>query len=155
VIEFANKTFWGALTVTGRFTEFRGHGSLTDEGAVTGQITIRAASLRTGIGKRDDHLRSADFFDVEHHPDITAEVAAAGAAETGRPRLQVALTVRGVTRTLEFPAALTVLGDDTVGLRAGTTVERAAFGVTGNMIGMVGPTTTLTGRLVFRRAASK
>ena len=56
---------WGAMTVKGQFAEVRGEGRVTEAGAVSGRIDIIAASLHTGIGKRDEHLRSADFFDVE------------------------------------------------------------------------------------------
>ena len=73
-VRFKNKTFWGLVTVTGEFTDVRGAGQITANGAVSGGLDIRASSLKTGIRKRDEHLRSADFFDVEKHPEIRVEV---------------------------------------------------------------------------------
>ncbi|MGA8252163.1 MAG: YceI family protein, partial [Mycobacterium sp.] len=70
-ITFKIRNMWGLLRVKGRFTEFSGDGQLTGNGAVYGRLDIRAASLRTGIGRRDQHLRSADFFDVERYPEIS------------------------------------------------------------------------------------
>ena len=80
-VTFRNKTMWGLATVTGEFTEFRGDGSA--DAGVNGQVVIGAASVRTGIGKRDNHLRSADFFDVERHPDITVQGQAWSHPTTG------------------------------------------------------------------------
>ncbi len=70
-VRFKNKTFWGGLaTVTGTFGDVSGTGQVGSNGAVSGgRLEIGASSLKTGIGKkRDEHLRSADFFDVENHP---------------------------------------------------------------------------------------
>jgi polyisoprenoid-binding protein YceI len=74
---FSNKTIWGLMTVKGQFAEVRGDGQVTDTGAVFGRLDITAASLYTGNGKRDSHLRSADFFDVEKFPAISVVVTAA------------------------------------------------------------------------------
>ena len=68
---------------------------------------VEAASIDTGIGLRDTHLRSADFFDVERFPDIMFEsvrVEAAGrrATVTGR------LTMRGVTQEITVPVDVTL-----------------------------------------------
>src|SRR5690348_9770032 len=76
-IRFTNKTFWGLVNVKGSFSEFSGDAQVTGKGAVFGRIDIRAASLKTGIGKRDEHLRSADFLDVEKFPEISVAVTAA------------------------------------------------------------------------------
>ena len=75
-ITFKIRNMWGLLNVKGRFTEFSGDGQLTAKGAVFGRVDIRAASLHTGIGRRDKHLRSADFFDVERFPEISVVVTA-------------------------------------------------------------------------------
>ena len=70
-MRFKNKTLWGLVPVNGEFTDVSGDGHITAKGAVFGRVDVRAASLRTGIGKRDEHLRSPDFFDVKKYPEIS------------------------------------------------------------------------------------
>jgi polyisoprenoid-binding protein YceI len=67
-VEFRAKHLWGLQTVEGHFDRYDGHLDLSAHPAV--DLTIAAASLETGNRKRDKHLRSADFFDVEHHPQV-------------------------------------------------------------------------------------
>ena len=71
-----SKSMWGVVPVKVRFTEFSGEGQVNAPQTVSGNIDIKAASLRTGIGKRDNHLRSADFFEAEKFPDISVVVTA-------------------------------------------------------------------------------
>ena len=70
---------WGLMTVKGGFREFRGEGKVVDSGALSDRVDIGAASLHAGIGRRDEHLRSADFFDVEKFLEISVIVTAATA----------------------------------------------------------------------------
>lgn len=149
VVSFRNKTMWGLATVTGTFTEYSGDGRVAD--GVTGEVRIRAASLQTGIGKRDAHLRSADFFDVDHHPDIVVGVSKAQPSGDDAATLQTTLTVRGVSRPIELPVSVRVLNDGAVQVSGHCTVNRGEFGVSGNMLGMVGPKTELSADLVFVR----
>jgi polyisoprenoid-binding protein YceI len=65
IFAFRSKTMWGLMTVEGHFAEVRGGAQVTDTGAVSGRLDITAASLNTRNRTRDEHLRSADFFDVE------------------------------------------------------------------------------------------
>lgn len=143
------KTLWGLATVTTTFTEFTGEGRVAD--GVVGRMVIRAESLRTGIRKRDAHLRSADFFDVDNHPDIVIEVSSAEPAGADGARLQTILTVRGTSRPLELPVSVRILDDNTVRTSGGCTIERGEFGVSGNMLGMVGRDTAVNVDLVFVR----
>jgi polyisoprenoid-binding protein YceI len=148
-VTFRNKTAWGLSTVTGTFSEFSGDGVAGE--AVTGRVTIQATSLHTGINKRDKHLRSADFFDVDNHPDIVVDVTGAQSADADGARLQATLTVRGISRPIELPVAVQ-LEDGAVRVSGGCTVHRRDFGVSGNLLGMVGPVTELSADLVFTRA---
>ncbi|MDF3338612.1 YceI family protein [Mycolicibacterium septicum] len=147
-VTFRNKTLWGLATVTGRFTEFTGEGSAG--AGVSGRVVIAAASVRTGIGKRDNHLRSADFFDVETHPDITVQVTGLEPSDDSL-RLTTVLTVRGVSKPVELPVDAEVLDDGALRLSGRCEVQRDDFGVSGDLLGMVGPTTVLSGELVFTR----
>lgn len=147
-VTFRNKTLWGLSTVTGRFTEFTGEGSAG--AGVNGRVVIAAASVRTGISKRDNHLRSADFFDVEAHPDITVQVTSVDPSDDS-VRLTTVLTVRGVSKSVELPVDVQVLDDGALRLSGQFEVQRDGFDVSGDLLGMVGPTTILSGELVFTR----
>ncbi|ART73871.1 hypothetical protein BTO20_24910 [Mycobacterium dioxanotrophicus] len=149
-VTFRNKTAWGLATVTGEFSEFSGDGVVGE--TVTGRLVIRATSLHTGITKRDNHLRSADFFDVDTHPDIVVEVTGFEPADTRSARLRATLTVRGTSQPIELPVTVLVLDDGGVRVSGGCTVSRREFGVSGNMLGMVGPKTDISADLVFTRA---
>lgn len=149
---FKNKTMWGLSNVNGRFTEFDGDGRVDAGGAVSGHLHVKAASVTTGIKQRDNHLRSADFFDAEHYPDITVTVNGVDPAGGDEFNVRADLSIRGNTAALPIKVRAEVLDDGAVRLTASTTVERAQLGVSGNMAGMVGKTTTLSADTVFRRA---
>ena len=63
-VGFSIRNFWGLIHVKGRFTDVNADGQIAAKGAIFGRLDIQVASLHTGIGKRDEHLRSADFFDA-------------------------------------------------------------------------------------------
>lgn len=150
-LQFKNSTFWGLMTVTGRFTEFSGAGRVGADGTVTGRIVIKAASLQTGIGARDRHLRSADFFDVEHYPDILVDVTG---VEVDGDNVTVAaqLSIRGHTVAMPFAARVARLDDGDLRVTGTTTVQRDRLGVSGNMLGMMGDTTTVSADATFSRS---
>jgi len=117
---------------------------------VSGTITVAAASIETNIAQRDRHLRSADFFETDTFPHITFSVdrlqpSGAGVTVTGQ------LTVRGQTRPLTFPAAVSLLGSGEVRLDAEVEVNRADFGLTWNRMGLTSMKNTVTVRAVFGR----
>lgn len=95
-ITFAVKHL-GISTVRGTFDSFSGTIE-EQEGVVSAaEISIDVASLTTGTAQRDDHLRSADFFDVASHPTatfrlLTAERSGNDLHCTGE------LTIRGITK---------------------------------------------------------
>lgn len=122
-----------------------------NDGAVSGRIDISAASLHTGIRKRDHHLRSADFFDVERFPEFSVIVIAADPADGDRVDLSADIVIKGVSHPLPLRATVAVLEDGTVRVAAETSVDRKELGVGGNLVGMVGPTTHLSADAVFQR----
>ncbi len=148
-LRFSNKTFWGLVNVKGEFTDVSGQGEIAPNGAVSGHLEVPVASLRTGIGKRDHHLRSADFFDADAHPTLRVVVTGAEPTDTDAVDLRAEITVRGTTAPLPLTAALDRVGDDAVRVTAQTTVDRTRFGVGGTQLGMLPVTTTLTADLVF------
>jgi polyisoprenoid-binding protein YceI len=148
-VRLKSKAMW-VLPVNGVFHEVSGSGTVSPGGSASGTFTVDAASIDTGNGKRDTHLRSADFFDSDNHPDITftadsIRVSGAGVAVTG------ALTVAGRTRPLSFDAVATVPGDGGIWLDAKVRVNRADFGLTWNQLGSVAQDSDITVHAVFTR----
>jgi polyisoprenoid-binding protein YceI len=134
---FQHKTIWGLLTVRGTFPVVAGDGLVAEDGTAEGRVVFDAAALDTGHRKRDRHLRSADFFDVERHPTI--EFAADDVRPLGATGAEVRgwLTARGVTRPVTFTAEATPIGDHGLTLAATVVFDRADFGMTWNQLGMI------------------
>lgn len=151
-ITFKIKNMWGLINVKGRFTDFGGDGQLTGKGAVFGRLDVRTASLDTGIGRRDQHLRSADFFDVERFPEINVVVTAVHPTEGRTADLRVNFTIKGVTAPLPLPAAITELEDGSIQIAGKTQVDRAQFDLGWNKFGMVGSAATAAANIVFARS---
>jgi polyisoprenoid-binding protein YceI len=152
-VGFRNRSFWGLLPVKGTFTDVSGDGQLTAKGAVFGRLDVRAASVQTGIGKRDQHLRSADFFDIDRFPHISVEVTALQPTAGNSADLRATLAVKDHREALPLPATVTVAADGTVRISARTRIDRTRWNVTGNLMGMVTKTTTLVVDAVFVKSA--
>ena len=151
-ITFNIRNMWGLLRVKGRFTEFSGDGQLTNNGAVYGRLDIRAASLRTGIGRRDQHLRSADLFDVERYPEISAVITALEPTNGNAADLRVSFTIKGITEPVTLPVKIAELNDGSVRISGETKVERSQFGLGWNKFGVISPTATVAADAIFMRA---
>ncbi|WP_234538685.1 YceI family protein [Streptomyces shenzhenensis] len=149
-----HKTFWGLVTVKGTFTGVTGRGEVSADGTATGTLVLDAASLDTKNKKRDEHLRSAHFFDVANHPEITFAVRGAERGAGDAVRVDGQLTVRGVSRPQQVTAKLVPADADGLTLEAEFTVVREEFGLTLNQMGMMGGPTTVTATLRFIRAAA-
>jgi polyisoprenoid-binding protein YceI len=148
------KSLWGLAPVKLRFTEFSGDGQITAPQTVSGHIDIKTASVKTGIGKRDEHMRSADFFEADKYPDINVVVTGADAIQGDALNLRADLTVKDTTKPVELRTKVTPVGDGGMRLTTQVTVDRQDFGVDGNLLGMVGDKATLSGDVVFRRTAT-
>ncbi|GAA1977814.1 YceI family protein [Catenulispora subtropica] len=137
-VTFKNKTFWGLATVRGVFRTVHAEGVVADDGTAEGTVTVDSASLDTRLAKRDEHLRSADFFDVRRHPTFTfaAEHVAPVAPDSSEVRVRGTLTVRDVVKPLTFVAHADRQGDS-VTLTATIPYVRADFGMTWNQLGMM------------------
>lgn len=150
-IRMKAKTMWGLASVKGRFTEFSGSGQIDDAQSISGHLDIKADSLRTGIGRRDAHLHSDDFFGAEHYHDITVVVTGAEATRDDTVDLRAELSIKNTTRPVRLPTTVTVLDDGAVRLTTQLRINRQDFGVDGNLLGMVGDDATVSGDVVFRR----
>ncbi|GGN59022.1 hypothetical protein GCM10011579_023010 [Streptomyces albiflavescens] len=147
-----HKTFWGLVNVKGVFTKVSGDGEVLAGGGTHGSVTIDAASLDTKNAKRDTHLRSADFFDVDKHPSLVFTATDVTPAGNGTARVTGDLAVIGVSRTLSFTAEASEVSADAVTLTAEIPVDRKEFGMTWNQANMLKPLTfvTITARFTHR-----
>jgi polyisoprenoid-binding protein YceI len=150
-IGFKARSMWGLAPVNGRFTEFSGDGQITDTQTVFGRVDIKATSVDTKIRMRDNHLRSADFFQAEKFPDISLVVTSAEAIDGDSVDLRAQLTLKGTTAPLPLRTKVVVLDDGAVRLSTQATIDRKDFGVGGNLMGMVTDKVTISGDVVFRR----
>lgn len=125
-------------TVRGRFGSVSG--SLTGLGqAPSLSVTIDAASIDTRVAQRDEHLRSADFFDVANHPTITFTSTRLEGKPTGSFRLIGDLTIRGITRDVALDVEYQgggkdPWGNERMGFSASGKLDRKAFGLTWNQV---------------------
>jgi polyisoprenoid-binding protein YceI len=139
-VTIASKTFWGMSTVHGTFGTVSGSGEILADGTAHGRLEIDASSISTKNGKRDTHLKSADFFDAAEHPQIVAELSRAS-REGDTVAVDGTLTAAGKTRPLSFKAKITDASAQAITLEADTAVDRHEFGMNWNQLGMVtGPT---------------
>ncbi len=126
-------------TVKGRFADLSGTITLdeADPSLSSVEVEIDVASIDTRQEQRDEHLRSADFFDVENHPKITFRSRRVEAAGNGRFRVVGDLAIRGVTREVVLEATdegrgIDPWGNEKAGFTARTVIDRQDYGLTWN-----------------------
>ncbi|MFJ8081508.1 YceI family protein [Streptomyces sp. NPDC096205] len=119
----------GISSVRGRFTDFTASIEIAPDDLTKSRVeaVIRAASIDTGNAMRDTHLRSADFLDVENHPEITYRSTGLSAAGPDRWTVHGELSLHGVVRPVDLDLACLGTGADPWG---GT---RAAFRATAEL----------------------
>jgi polyisoprenoid-binding protein YceI len=151
-VRIQHRTMWGLVNVKGRFTEVTGAGEIPTEGAAAGTLTLRAASLDTGHTKRDEHLRSADFFDTERFPELVFTATEAKPLSDGTVEIAGTLTVRGVTEPLTLTGTVTGRTEESVTVAVDTVIDRGRFGLGWNKMGMIKGLTGVAVSATFRRA---
>jgi polyisoprenoid-binding protein YceI len=140
-VGFTVKTMWGLIPVRGRFDRFAGSYEVGRNGA-TIELTIDADSVDTGNGKRDEHLRSSDFFDVADHGQVRFRSTRVHAVGDGMLHVVGNLEVAGIVEPLEFAATVQPAGDG-LAVTAMTTVDQRRFGMSRGLLGMIRQPATL------------
>ena len=106
----------------------------------TVEVSVDATTINTREPQRDEHLRSADFFDVANHPAITFRSKQITAAGAGRFKVTGDLTIRGVTRAVTFdvdgptPPVKDPWGNVRAGVSATAKINRKDFGLVWNAL---------------------
>ncbi len=126
--------------VKGNFNKYSGVVDINDKDITKSSVnvTIDAASINTNVQKRDEHLKSADFFDVAKYPTLSFVSKKWTKAAKGALKVTGDLTIHGVTK----PVVLTVApfsreskdpwGNTRRGTSASTTINRKDYGLVWN-----------------------
>jgi polyisoprenoid-binding protein YceI len=125
----------GIATVRGEFTEFEGTLEIGEDlSSARAYGTVKVASVDTNEPQRDEHLRSADFFDAAQYPELTFESTKIEALDDEEFRITGQLTIHGVTNEIVLHAE--VQGTDTdpwgnerVGLEVTGQLSRGDYGM--------------------------
>jgi polyisoprenoid-binding protein YceI len=136
-VEFTVKTMWGLLPVHGRFDRFAGSYEVGRNG-ITIELTIDADSIDTGNAKRDEHLRSSDFFDVDGHAQVRFRSTGVHAFGDGMLYVAGNLKAAGIAVPLELTASVQPAGD-ALEVEATTTVDQRQFGMSSGVLGVIRP----------------
>jgi polyisoprenoid-binding protein YceI len=128
-------------TVRGKFDAVDGELELDLDGqdptTASGEIRLGVASLSTGAGQRDAHLRSPDFFDAENYPEIVARLT--GIEPNGDDyRVKAEVTIRDITRPVTFDGRYLGLvpgmqGGRHAGFELSATIDREQWDLNWNM----------------------
>lgn len=141
-VDFAIKHL-AVSTVKGQFDKVEGKvtGDPKTPAGLVADVTIQATSVSTNSEKRDEHLRSPDFFDVAKFPTIVFK-GEKTEVRSGKLFLLGSLTLHGVTKKVEIPfeangPVVDPYKNTRIGLEGSFTLKRADYGIT-SFPGVVG-----------------
>jgi polyisoprenoid-binding protein YceI len=113
------------------------HFDPSDMTSLSVELEIGASGITTGIQKRDDHLRSQDFFDVEKYPVISFKSSKAERTGFSRCRVSGDLTIHGTTKPIAMEVTVsgpvkTPFGETCIGITGKALINREDFGLMWN-----------------------
>jgi polyisoprenoid-binding protein YceI len=127
--------------VRGRFNDFSGKINMDPKNLPASSVDfhIKATSIDTAVAKRDTHLRSDDFFDVEKYPEISFKSESIKATGKDQYAVTGTLTLHGVSKKVTLPVSFLGQAKDPSGAtRAGfetaTTLNRKDYGIVWNKV---------------------
>jgi polyisoprenoid-binding protein YceI len=148
--EFRVPNFWGLTSDKGGFQRLDGWLEVDDDHQWRMELTLDAASLDTGNRRRDRHLHSAAFFDVERHPEVRFRSRSVHDRGGGRLQVEGELEAAGERAPLQVEATVTH-ADGRLVLDAAATVDQRQLGMTYSPLGMVRTPTALRVHARIRR----
>ena len=126
--------------VRGRFEKFTGLVEFDEKNPALSSVNVQieAASINTREAKRDDHLRSADFFDAEKFPTLTFKSKRVEVLDASHGRIIGDLTIHGVTREVVLDTEYAGMskspwGTTSAGFSAHTTINRKDWDLVWNV----------------------
>ncbi|KAB8033185.1 YceI family protein [Fluviispira multicolorata] len=132
-------------SVTGEFKKFKGNFKFNPDDFSKTQLEASASSISvdSGVKKRDDHLKSADFFDAKKHPNMIFKSITAKKTDDNKFDLIGNITIRGVTKLITFKVTykgqVKTKGKITQAFKATAELNRKDFGVSFQNIVEAGP----------------
>lgn len=126
----------GISHVRGRFNDFSGHFEFDEKSQKLKSVkaTIKTASIWTAVKDRDDHLKSADFFEVAKFPEMKFESTKVSYEDNKPDKVEGKLTIKGVTKNVTLEVDYNGAVDDPWGNRvvafeAETEINRRDFNI--------------------------
>ena len=121
----------GFSEVTGKFGDFKIDLNWNGENLTESSLSaeIEAKSINTGIPARDEHLRTADFFDVEKYPLITFKSDSIQQVDYSNLKVFGTFSMHGVENKMVLPLQIVKVDGNTVGLKSRTSINRIDYGV--------------------------
>ena len=150
--EFRVPHFWGLVKVKGHFDVIDGSLEIDDNGSRCLELIIDAASVTTGNRQRDQHLRGADFFDTERHPEVRFISSRVSDAEDGHLHVQGELLAAGDRVALELRPAMRQV-DRHIEVEVSATIDQRQLGMTWSPLGMTRTPTVVTVHAHLRNPA--
>ncbi len=127
--------------VRGSFNTYEGKATINgaEPNSSTLSVTIDTASIDTREAARDQHLKSADFFDVEQFPTITFVGTSFNIVDDSTVEVTGDLTIKGVSRPVTIPfefggSAQDPFGNQRIGFEGSVTINRKDWGLTWNAV---------------------
>ena len=102
---------FGFVPVTGLFETFSGELSIDAAGAAAGRLVVQAASVNTGLARRDENLRGQSYFDSERYPEITFTLERLEPSGSDHLNLTGTLQIQQHSLPLTFPVHAIAHGD--------------------------------------------
>lgn len=130
----------GILNVNGRFADYDATIKVDPSNLSTLETTatVRIASIDTGVERRDNHLKSADFFDADNHPTMTFVSTGVSNVNGNTFDLNGNLTIRGTTKPVvlkgELVGTAVFMGKERVALQATGKINRFDYGLQWNTL---------------------
>jgi polyisoprenoid-binding protein YceI len=119
---------FGLIPVRGRYSGYEGELHVDEAGYASGLLRVHTETISTGIKKRDEHLRSQDFFHVSLHPHAHFELTSLIPEERDQMRLIGTLHIRDETLPIDTPVAVKTPAAGMLHLEANFEVDHRAAG---------------------------
>ncbi len=148
---FKARALFGLLPVTGIFEQFSGELTVNGEGGVSGRLVVQAASVNSGIDRRDADLRSASYFDIDAYPEMTFTVEKLEPSGSEHLDLSGTLQIQHRSVPLTFPVYAIAHGDH-LHLEGKVTIDHDAAGLGWSKPILVGKRVRAEAALTLSRA---